>query len=104
MRGRDGREGVLGDAVGLALRRDQSTVREHPRCRGAREPGVRHDGSVGAGDGAGGIAASVRRAMSFTEPAKAPLMPLSASVNSLGMIQSLLEALSAIFGRVSRYW
>ena len=39
-----------------------------------------------------------------SEPAKAEPMPFRAEVSSLGTIQSLLDALSAIFGRVCRYW
>ncbi len=102
--GGDRGEGVLDHAVRSVLRRHEAAVREDPRVRGTLEPAVGH-GAGGAGRSSSGVAVGVvRSAMSVTDPANAVLMPLSASVNSLGMIQSLLEALSAIFGRVCRYW
>ena len=45
-----------------------------------------------------------RRGPAAARPPNASPMPFSASVNSLGMIHILLDALSAIFGRVCRYW
>ena len=100
MCGRDGGERVLDDTVGDVSRGDQPAVREHARARGAVEPAVGHD----TGGSAGLTSGAVRWATSATDPANAVLMPLSASVNSLGMIQSLLDALSAILGSVCRYW
>ena len=69
----------------------EPAVREHPRGSGGEVP------VAGCADPyfAGRLAT----------PAKNPsLMPLRASVNSLGMIQSLFDSPSAIFGSVCRYW
>ena len=87
LRGRDGCVGILSDRV---VER-QSTVGEDARVRRIGEVRVGHTYSSGVG-----LAAS--------RGPNAPETPLRASVNSLGMIHSLLDALSLIFGRVCRYW
>ena len=103
VRGGDGGERVLDDGVRGILGGHEAAVGEDARSRRALEPRVRH-GAGGSAIEAGPARRRAAAAASAIEPEKAPLMPLSASVNSLGMIQSLLEALSAILGSVCRYW
>ena len=92
MGGRESPGGVLPDAGVLARRGDQTTVGEDSGIPRLREVRVRHaPGSVFDGPWPGfGV--------------NALPMPLSASVSSLGMIQSLLDCPSLIFGSICRYW
>ncbi len=88
--------------------RHEPAVREHRAA--SRRPSNRM-GTAGWRTGASGVAGSRRclaacrgdrgdrRPGARRSTATQPVRPLSASVNSLGMIHSLLEALSAIFGQ-----
>lgn len=92
----EGGQGILRDVLGVP--RNESSVGEDAGLRLTEEPRMRHD--VGVVPPAPVSALFVR----LSPPPKAVLKELRAFVNSLGMIQSLLDALSLIFGRVCRYW
>ena len=98
--GGHGGEGVLHDAVARGIRRHQPAVREDARASRALEPG----GSRAGGSRGGRVVGAGSLVAACAETSERRLIPLSASVNSLGMIQSLLDALSAILGSVCRYW
>lgn len=91
MSGREGRGRVLPDAGVLALRGDETAMGEDSGVPRLREVRVRHaPGSVLVGPCPGfGV--------------NALPIPFSASVSSLGMIQSLLDWPSLIFGSICRY-
>ena len=97
--------------VGLDVGR-ASALRRGNRCVGVlrnrfvnRQPPVRKDARVWRVDEVRvGHACSSGADFAASRAPNAPDTPLSASVNSLGMIQSLLDALSLIFGSVCRYW
>jgi hypothetical protein len=99
----DGREGVLGDTVLGGDVRDESAMGQHSRRRRGGEPRMRHDAEGPSGCDAARGAAS-RTAASSSVPEKAPETFFRASVNSLGMIHSLLAEPSLILGSVCRYW
>src|SRR5688500_5833474 len=86
-------EGVLLDAESGILHRHKTAMREHAGRAGSLEPGVGHEagGTAPGRDSRARVAASP----STAPPRNDPLSPLRASVNSVGMIQSLLDALSA---------
>jgi hypothetical protein len=99
VRGGEGGDRVLDDA--LRVVGNESAMSQHTRSRAGGEPRVAHEGSAGGvavvAGGLGASPASVRAANALPRP-------FIASVNSLGMIHSLLDALSLIFGSVCRYW
>lgn len=92
---REGGDRVLGDVLGIG--RHETAVGEDAGGRLTEEPRVGHDVGVVPSAGFGFEACA-------SEPPKAVLNELRAFVNSLGMIQSLFEELSLIFGSICRYW
>jgi hypothetical protein len=70
--------------------------------RGGASPGSTLD--IGSVAGAAWVPCATGEVVGDAVGAKAPLIPLSASVSSLGTIHSLLDGPSAIRGSIWRYW